>query len=103
MLSKTNIIIGSLFIAVLILSYIVLFRKPETEIQLFDDQPYRDSIATATENAIYWKDQAIRMEEERDQIRQQKQQVRYVYKLQYIYLYNNADIDQLDSVIRANW
>jgi hypothetical protein len=103
MLSKTNIIIGSLFIAVLILSYIVLYRKPETEIQLFDDQPYRDSIAQAMESAVYWKDYAVKMEEDRDEITKQKQQVRYVYKPQYIYIYDaDVTIDQLDSIIRAN-
>lgn len=103
MLSKTNIIIGALLIGVLILGYIVIYRKPNTVIELFDDTPYRDSIKTALQEVAYWEDYAHGVERERDLIKQQKQQVRYVYKPQYIYIYNDANVSQLDSVIRANW
>ena len=102
MFSKTNIIIGVLLLVVLVLFYIVIYRKPEPVIELFDDTVYRDSIKTALQNVAYWEDYAQDIEHDRDRIREQKQQVRYVYKTQYIYI-NTADVDQLDSIIRTNW
>ncbi len=103
MFTKTNIIIGALLIGVLILGYIVIYRKSDTVVELFDDTELRDSIKIAQQNAVYWEDYAHGVERERDLIKEQKQKVRYVYKPQYIYINNTANIDQLDSVIRTNW
>lgn len=101
MFTKTNIIIGVLLLGVLVLLYIVIYRKPEPVVELFDATPYEDSIKTSTQNAAYWEDYAHQLEEEKDALSAQKQTIRYVYETQYIYA-RTANLDQLDSIVRAN-
>lgn len=99
---KVRIVIAALIIINLILLYVVIYRKPEKEFVLFDDKPYRDSIQNALETAEYWRNEAYRIEADRDLLQIQKQKVKYFYEP--IYIFNSgASVTQLDSVLRANW
>jgi hypothetical protein len=109
-LSKSNIAIFILLGIILILAYILIFRKPDSIVVLpFDDTKLRKEIAKSDSVATYWKQKAVDFqnkalyfEAKSDGLELLKPQI-YNYYDQ-IYKFNStASGSELDSVIRANW
>ena len=105
-----QIIIGVLLAAVTILTVALINERQTTpEIELFDPTPYLDTIRQSYKEAEhwrqkteYWNDEAMRYKAERDGLAVKNQRIIEYYENQYRYN-QTADVDQLDSVIRANW
>lgn len=97
-----HIVIAVLLAAVVVLTIILINQPDPQEFEPFDPQPYIDTINMERDNAVYWQDQAHMFQVERDGLAVQKNKVIKVYEPQYIYIYDDADVSQLDSTIRAN-
>jgi len=109
-LSKTHIALIALFGIILVLLYILIFRKPDPiDVPAFDDTVLREEIAQKDSLAIAWKNiaqshelRANKYEAKSDSLEQTKPQIKHYYHE--IYTFNStANSSQLDSVIRANW
>jgi hypothetical protein len=108
--SKSNIVIFILLGTILILGYILIFRKPEPiEVKPFDDTELRKEIAKSDSIAASWQQKAeafqkdaIYYEAKADGLEVLKPQIHNYYDQ--IYKFNStASSSELDSIIRANW
>lgn len=110
-LSKTNIVFLVLLGTILVLSYILIFRKSDTQIVIepFDDTLLREEIAKSDSIANHWQQvasdyqySAALSEAKSDSIEIAKQKLQQDYDEMYKFN-STASSNQLDSVIRANW
>ena len=108
--SKSNIAIFILLGIILILGYILIFRKPDPiGVEPFDDTELRKEIAVSDSIAKHWENKAQQFqvdaryyEAKADGLELLKPQIHNYYDQ--IYSFNStASSSELDSVIRANW
>tara|TARA_R110000868_G_C10836883_1_gene759756 strand:+ start:224 stop:559 length:336 start_codon:yes stop_codon:yes gene_type:complete len=108
--SKSNILTIILFSIILILSYIIIFRKSEPiGVLPFDDTELLNKITISDSIITYWKYKSIGFENKAlyfktkaDSLQLLKPQINNYYDQ--IYKFNStASGNELDSVIRANW
>jgi len=108
-LSKSTIAFIILFGIILILLYILIFRKSDTQVEKFDDTALRTEIKTQNKLIKSWEkiaNSAITNANKHiaraDSLEKLTPEVKHYYHE--IYNFNsNANTSQLDSVIRANW
>lgn len=83
---------------------IIIFRNPSPGPVLTADteKVYRDSIATWQKEAALLQVHIDQLNESYDKLQKSKQtiSIRYAKEIQYI---DNANLPQLDSILRANW
>ena len=94
---------------VLIMSYYLIFNSHDSVIEEFDDTALRKEISLADSTATYWKNVANmwhsiadKEKYKSDSLKKYKLTIQYYYDKKYTFN-TNADVLQLDSVIRANW
>lgn len=94
---------------ILIMGYRMIFSSPDVVVEEFDEAPLREEIRVADSLSLHWKgvaDSALTFADgERykvDSLEKFKPSIKYYYEKKYTFN-ANADILQLDSVIRANW
>jgi hypothetical protein len=105
---KASHAIWALLGIILILICILVFRKPNTVVEEFDETPYLEIIESEKLKAIYWENQAEYFSSVADSalvisdsLQNLKPEIKHVYHE--IYKFNStATTIQLDSVIRAN-
>lgn len=95
-------LVGGLTLTVLILTAILIFRKPEIILPKFDEKVYRDSIAHLEKDIGRLHRQQDSLVQENFIISTQKEQVKIIYREKYKYI-RGATTHELDSIIRANW
>jgi hypothetical protein len=105
---KSNISFILLLATVFALIYYVSVLEGR-EIEPFDESPLREEIrlldSTSThwqEEAVIWQNIANIAEDKSDSLEKFKPSIKYYYEKKYTFN-TNADILQLDSVIRTNW
>jgi len=94
---------------ILILLYILIFRKPDLPIEKFDETSLRNEIEVQKNLVKSWEkiaNSAVKNADKHiaraDSLEKLKPQVKHYYHE--IYTFNsNANTSQLDSVIRSNW
>lgn len=91
-----------LAITVIVLFGIIIFRKPDPIIPIFDEKPYRDSISRLeTEiGALHHKNDSLL--QENFIINNKKERVKIIYREKYKYI-KGATAHELDSIIRSHW
>jgi hypothetical protein len=94
---------------ILIMGYYLIFNKPDVVIEPFDEAPLREEIRLADSISLHWKEEAALMQaladsekHKSDSLEKFKPSIKYYYEKKYTFN-ANADILQLDSVVRANW
>jgi hypothetical protein len=109
-LSKSNISIFILLGIILVLAYILTFRKQDPiEVPAFDDNELRKEITKSDSVASHWeqkaksfRDDALYYEAKADGLEVLKPQIKNYYDK--IYKFNStASNRERDSIIRANW
>jgi hypothetical protein len=108
-MSKSNIIYGILLLVILVLLYIVIFRKPEVVVEPFDETPLREEIAKKDSIAQFWENEAHKWETvahsyeaKSDSLETLKPQIQEHYGNTYKIIPDGTNV-VLDSIIRANW
>jgi hypothetical protein len=99
-MKKSNIIFGILLFIILVLLYIVIFRKPDPVIEPFDDSEQVQEIERLEAEVDSLNVLVGQNNSERDTIVEYKDRVKTIYREKYIYI-NTANASQLDSIIRA--
>lgn len=109
--SLNHIITGSLLTIVLILSFILIFRKPEEKlvVEPFDDTKLREQIELEKQNALFWEQKALLWQniatkaiQKSDSLENLKPNIKNHYEKTYNHI-DTADVHELDSIIRSNW
>ena len=91
------------------MGYFMIFNSSETIVEEFDDSELREEIRLADSTSLHWKEEAAAWQnlanvagDKSDSLEKFKPSIKYYYNEKYTFN-ANADILQLDSVIRANW
>jgi len=94
---------------ILVMSYFMIFSSPETVIEEFDDSTLLEEIRLLDSISGHWEEEAALWHnlaniegDKADSLENLKPSIKIYYEKKYIFN-ANADILQLDSVIRANW
>jgi len=103
MLSKTNIVVFSLALVILILLGILIFRKPETiiEVEPFDDTQLKEEILQLTSDNTRLATRVTQLQQERDSIGEIKAEVKIIYREKIKHI-STAGLTKLDSIIRSS-
>jgi hypothetical protein len=87
----------------------MIFSSPETVVEEFDDSALREEIRLADSTSNYWEEEAASWQSladnekhKVDSLEKFKPSIKIYYEEKYTFN-ANADILQLDSVVRANW
>lgn len=106
---STKIAFAVLIGIILIMGYFLIFNQPAPVVEPFDDSTLREEIRIQDSIGSYWKQEsllwqtlAVKLESKNDSLEKLKPSIINYYNEKYIFN-ANADINQLDSVIRANW
>jgi hypothetical protein len=91
------------------MGYFMIFSSPETVVEEFDEGPLREEIRLADSTSLHWKEESASWQnlanvegDKADSLEKFKPSIKYYYEEKYTFN-ANADILQLDSVVRANW
>lgn len=94
---------------ILVMGYFLIFRKPATIVEPFDETPLRNEIAKKDSISNHWEQEAAAWQnlaniegDKADSLEKYKPSIKYYYEKKYTFN-ANATVLQLDSVIRANW
>ena len=91
------------------MGYFLIFNQPTPVVEPFDEAPLREEIRLADSTSGYWEAAADSLmgianieKHKSDSLEKLKPSIKIYYEKQYTFN-ANADILQLDSVVRANW
>jgi len=109
MKNKTNIIIGTALLVILVLISYIIINEPIRVIEAFDEAPLREQIRLRDSVADHWEQESAawrnvaRIAEDKvDSLEKLKPQI-YENHNNQINFNATATDEQLDSVIRSNW
>lgn len=109
MKSTNNIAYIILIGIILIMGYFMIFKTPAPIVEPFDDSALREEIRVQDSIGSYWHQQSDLWQHEAevlghksDSLEKLKPSIKEYYNEKYNFN-RNANITQLDSVIRANW
>ena len=91
------------------MGYFMIFNSPDTVVEKFDDSILKEKIRLLDSTSTHWEDEATTWQnlaniegDKADSLEKFKPSIKYYYEKKYTFN-TNADILQLDSVIRTNW
>jgi len=87
---------------IILLSTILIFRKPVEIITTFDDKPYKNSIAILLKANDILHIQNDSLTIEYYILEKKKRKIKIIYHDKYIFI-KTASSSELDSIIRANF
>lgn len=102
---------GVLLLAVVILTLVLVFSKPEplTIIEPFDTSKYEATIKAHEDTILKLQSRTIELKDllkvsnsKIDSLEIEKDQIKQEYEKTYNFINNDADINELDSIIRSN-
>lgn len=109
MQQKSNLIIAAQIGIILILVCILIFKKPVTVVEPFDDTELRQQIAEKDSIAAHWELQANQWktvaslaEAKSDSLELLKPQIQHHYHEIYTAIADGTVVE-LDNIIRSNW
>jgi len=108
-MKSTNIVFAVLLGIILIMGYFLIFNQPAPIVEPFDDSVLREEIRIQDSIGTYWQQESalwqLRAEElghRSDSLEKLKPSIKNYYNEKYLFN-SNADINQLDSIIRTSW
>jgi len=108
-MKSTNLYFAILIAVILVMGYFMIFNTSETVVEEFDEAPLREEIRLADSTSVHWKGEAASWQnlaniegDKADSLEKFKPSIKIYYEKKYTFN-ANADILQLDSVVRANW
>ena len=91
------------------MGYFMIFSSPDTVVEEFDDSALLEEIRLLDSASVHWEaiaDSSLNVADlekhKADSLGNLKPSIKYYYEEKYTFN-ANADILQLDSVVRANW
>jgi len=94
---------------ILVMGYYLIFNKPDVVVEAFDEAPLREEIRISDSTSLHWKEEAAAWQnladiegDKADSLEKFKPSIKIYYEKKYTFN-ANADLVQLDSVVRANW
>jgi hypothetical protein len=108
-MKATNIYFAILIGVILVMGYFMIFSSPETVVEEFDDSALLEEIRVLDSTSGHWEavaDSSLNVADaekhKSDSLENLKPTIKIYYEKKYTFN-ANADILQLDSVIRTNW
>jgi hypothetical protein len=109
MQSQNNIYVAILIGIILVMGYFMIFSSPETVVEEFDDSALLEEIRLLDSTSSRWEaiaDSSMNVanveKHKSDSLENLKPSIKVYYEKKYTFN-ANADILQLDSVVRATW
>ena len=91
------------------MGYFMIFRSPATVVEAFDEGPLREEVRLADSTSLHWEEEAATWQNmansegnKADSLEKLKPSIKNYYNEKYLFN-SNADINQLDSIIRTSW
>jgi len=108
-MKATNLYFAILIGIILVMGYFMIFSTPETVVEEFDDSALLEEIRVLDSTSGHWEEEAASWQnladiagDKTDSLENLKPTIKIYYEKKYTFN-ANADILQLDSVVRANW